>query len=112
MSRELPCSSKEITPLFVGYPESDLTSVSPRIGNLKHFSRRAGAACSPGRARWSATVAGAGQASQHGGGERRRGALGGPPRDGRRGKAGGGAMAHGMVTLRQVSPPPLHARRS
>jgi hypothetical protein len=28
VSRELPCSSKEITSLFVGYPESDLTSVS------------------------------------------------------------------------------------
>ncbi len=28
MSRELPCSSKEITSLFVRYPESDLTSVS------------------------------------------------------------------------------------
>src|ERR1700746_787530 len=30
VSRELPCSSKEITSLFVGYPESDLTSVSPQ----------------------------------------------------------------------------------
>jgi hypothetical protein len=30
VSRELPCSSKEITSLFVGYTESDLTSVSPQ----------------------------------------------------------------------------------
>jgi hypothetical protein len=30
VSRELPCSNKEITSLFVGYPESDLTSISPQ----------------------------------------------------------------------------------
>jgi hypothetical protein len=61
-----------------------------RIGSLKHFSRRAAgppppgrwraaphaAAAAPerlqpGRARWSALVAGAGQAPQQAGGERR-----------------------------------------
>jgi hypothetical protein len=66
-----------------------------RIGSLKHFSRRAAgppppgrwraaphaAAAAPerlqpGRARWNAPVAGAGQAPQQAGGERRWGALG------------------------------------
>jgi hypothetical protein len=53
----------------------------------------------------SATVAGAGQASQDRGGERFRGALGGRPRDGRLGTAGGGRFQTEVHTFRGVSHP-------
>ena len=48
MSCELPCSSKEITSLFVGYPESDLTSVSAQsvmISLRVESEARGGKAC-------------------------------------------------------------------
>jgi hypothetical protein len=78
-------------------PRFSSSTIVWRIGNSNGIcappctprrKRRSG--LQPGRARCSATVAGAGQAAQDGGGERRRGALGGQPRDGRRRTAGGG----------------------
>jgi hypothetical protein len=57
----------------------------------------------PGGARRGATLAGAGPASQDGGGSRLRGALGGRPREGRLGKAGGelyiGALLHASTSF-------------
>ena len=104
-----------------------LVDPTERIGCLEHFSRErpTGAATTPrrprtpgtfllpsavrqprpsgpqpGGARRRATLAGAGQAAQDGGGERRRGALGGRPREGRLGKAGG-RDANGMANAQR-----------